>query len=195
MKNLFCIAAALLTAPCALADEFCDDLKAAIAAGEERPVPFDSQADPDKKLRADGSLASFGPSKLIRGLPDGARCRRYIAGLPEKVVGGGTYNSISCSLPEAGDDIAAMDATRDAVAARITACLGPAGWKAGKLDSTGTGRLAIKSLKFTPPSGSGDVVIEAQGATRITRDGKTSTSWTQELQIRQPTLWPEKPAQ
>ena len=58
MKTLLCAIAALAVAPAALADDFCDDLKAVLTCGDERPAPYDSQVLPDKKFYND-KLASI----------------------------------------------------------------------------------------------------------------------------------------
>jgi hypothetical protein len=197
MKIALCSLAVFLAAPAAMADEFCDDLKAVLKAGDERPAPYDSlvNQDPAKKFYKE-KLASFVSSKPIRGLPEGAVCSRYLAGVADGVIGGGTHNYIRCDLGRADENTRAqLDAKRDAVAKQIGACLGASGWKTGQLETASGGRVRTERIRFTPPSGAADIVIEAEGASRITRDNTVSTSWMQELQIRTPSLFvpPPKP--
>jgi hypothetical protein len=192
---LFCAAVAVAAAPAALADEFCDDLKAVLAAGDERPAPYDSLVDPDpaKKFYKE-KLASFAPGKLIRGLPEGAVCSRYLAGVADGVIGGGTHNYYRCDLGRADQTTRAqLDAKRDTVTKQISACLGPAGWTGGKNESVpGGGRLQAWRAAFKPANGPADILIDTEG-----RVFPNSTSYSMELKIRTPTLYvaPPKPAQ
>lgn len=195
MKALVCGAALIACAPAAMADEFCDDIKAVLAAGDERPAPYDSLVDPARKFRADGSLASFAPAKPVRGLPEGARCQRYIAGVADRVVGGGTHNYVECSLGKEDNGVTVLGAVHEDMIRKISPCLGPLGWKSGEIERPAVGRLMITRLPFRPAAGPADVVLEKETRSTITRSGDVDSSSTLVLRVRTPTLWvpPPKP--
>lgn len=201
MKNrgalgyLLC-ASLIMGAPAATAEEFCDDLKTVLAAGDERPAPYDSLVAPEKKLY-NGKLASFAPAKAVRGLPTSGPCTRYLAGVADTLVGGGTHNYIECPLGFGRDvdgadgDTAsrALKATRAAVIDRIITCLGPSGWTGGKVEKLSGGRLFQERARLKPTDGAADIVLDMDGRGTRQPSGGFSTSYMLILKIRTPSLF------
>ena len=195
LKYLLCAFLAI-GAPAAMADEFCDDVKAVLAAGDERPAPYDSYVAPEKKLY-NGKLASFAPAKAVRGLPASGQCTRYLAGVAEALVGGGTHNYIECPLGSGRDvegadgDAAskALKATRTAVIAQIGSCLGPSGWTGGKIEKSSGWRLFHERATMKPVDDSVDIVLDMDGRGTRQPSGGFSTSYILTLKIRTPTLF------
>jgi hypothetical protein len=191
MKAGMVVALAAVLAPAAMAETFCDSLKTTLAAGAETPAPFDTLADPSKTLRANGDLASFAPSKPMAGLPDGARCERYLAYVDGKVVGGGEHNFITCRIAATSDgDVAALKAGQEALAGladAAEACLAPHGWeKSPRTDVYNRGGRSQVQV-FSKADEPMDVRFAGEGR------GRGPVYWTFSVEVRTPA--PKPPEQ
>jgi hypothetical protein len=184
MKLLVLAVSALaVCAPAAMADEFCDDVKAMIKAGEERPAPFDSLVDPGARLQTDGSPSALAPVRLIRGLPAGASCTRHLARAADRGADGGTHNYIECFIGEEAGGVSLPGDVQGDLIRGIGTCLVPLGWRSGKVENTGTPRLRTLRVPFHAPNGIGDIVFEKEMRTTLTADG-AETSARMTLKIR-----------